>query len=278
MRRGFLLETTKKGTSVAPDACPQEQNSSGSPRPLLDSRRSYSSSESEPARLLGRCQSESSSESESPPVLLNASSIMRGEQRSGELSSPSLDHYGKDICDENEYPPMMSRYGHIGRIVDMAQHSVESMSRGFTRPRCETDLFNTLRGSEREDPRCISRFMDLHIWCVDHQNHILDYPTEQIESFYWTNDVVYRPFDAKLVAMIYNDVIHYAKKCETYINLISKMSQEEKMKAIKDNTFPERNCLWRALALQNSEPSKYAVVFGSMGFRQENGEIFWEYG
>ena len=249
MRRGFLLD--------ARDVFRREGSRSDSPPPLAARR--------------------NSGDSECPPPLLDAYDVRCGEPSSNSSSLSSLHVYGEHVSGGNECPSL-SRVGHDGTIIDMAQYSIESMSRGFIRPRCHNDPFNILHGSEREDPHCISRFMDLHIWCVDNENNILDYPPEQIDSLYWSDDIVYRPFDAKLVALIYNDVIHYAKQCETYKNTISRMSQDEKMAAIQDNTFPKRNCLWRALALQESDPSKYALVFGSIGFRQSNGEIFWEYG
>lgn len=243
MRRGFLLESTKKGKPNLSNVFRREENQRDSPPSSVARHRSSSSSEI-------------------PPVTSDASDGVVREETSSASS-----------------PVLLSRYGDaIDAIGDIAEQSLENMSRGFSRPRCRSDAFNALRGSQREDPNCISRFMDLHIWCVDDQNNILDYPIDQIESWYWTDDVVYRPFDAQHVRMIYDDVMHFAKRNETYINVISKMSQEEKMKAIEENTFPKKNCMWRALALQNSDPLKYSIVFGSLGFRQRSGKIFWEYG
>ena len=251
MRRGFLLEPTKRGSYKSSNVFRGER----------------SSSESSSASSLDRRSSESSSSG------------------NGDVSVPSdvppfVPRCRSTSSNESDYPPLLSSCDRpVDAIVgDVTRQSIESMSRGFSRPRCITDPVNILRGEEREDPGCISRFMDLYVWCVDDENDILDYPTEQIESMYWTNDVVYRPFDSKFVSLIYRDVMYYAERCENYLNTISGMSQNEKMKAIEDNTFPKRNCLWRALALQNSNPSKYAVVFGSLGFRQGNGKIFWEYG
>ena len=78
--------------------------------------------------------------------------------------------------------------------------------------------------------------------------------------------------------MIYEDLIFFAKQTETYIDTISVMSQKEKVEAIENNSFPKRNCLWRAMALKNKDPERYAVVIGSLGFKQADGSIFWEYG
>lgn len=47
---------------------------------------------------------------------------------------------------------------------------------------------------------------------------------------------------------------------------------------IKNDTFPENFCLARATTLRQVNPTKYVVVIGSLGFVQEDGSIFWEYG
>jgi hypothetical protein len=41
--------------------------------------------------------------------------------------------------------------------------------------------------------------------------------------------------------------------------------------------FPSKNCYLRAKLLHESDPKKYSLVIGSLGFRQENGRIHWEY-
>jgi hypothetical protein len=154
----------------------------------------------------------------------------------------------------------------------------ESEARGFKGPRCLTDECSILVGSQRNDARCVHLFRDLHVWCVDEKNNILDYPIEDIESEYWSNDVVYRPFDAEHVSLIYKDVIEYAKQSHQYIDKISHMSEEEKLNEIENNTFPKLCCIWRAKALRDRDPTRYSMVIGSLGFKQADGNIFWEYG
>ena len=154
----------------------------------------------------------------------------------------------------------------------------ESEARGFKGPRCLTDECSVLEGSQRNDPRCVYLFRDLHVWCIDEQNNILDYPIEEIYSKYWTENVIYRPFDAEHVSLIYKDVIEYAKQSDQYLDEICHMTEEEKLQAIDNNTFPKKCCIWRAKALRDRDPRRYSIVIGSLGFKQADGNIFWEYG
>lgn len=154
----------------------------------------------------------------------------------------------------------------------------QSVARGFNRPRCLTDECSVLKGSERDDAHCVYLFRDLHVWCVDEKNNILDYQLNEIDSDYWTENVIYRPFDAEHVSLIYKDVIEYAKQSDIYMYEICHMTEENKLDAIKNNTFPKRACIWRAKALRDRDPTRYSMVIGSLGFKQADGRIFWEYG
>lgn len=187
------------------------------------------------------------------------------------------DSTGPTLCFETKSPNHA-----LDEFKNMVTRSctllLQSRARGYERPRCKTDACSVLTPAQRTDPICVNRFMDYHAWCIDSENNILDYPIEDIESEHWTRDVVYRPFDAEHVSLIYEDLIFFAKQTETYIDTISLMSEKEKVEAIENNSFPKRNCLWRAMALKNKDPERYAVVIGSLGFKQADGSIFWEYG
>ena len=164
-------------------------------------------------------------------------------------------------------------------LMNCLQSAVqESEARGFRGPRCITDECSVLVGSQRNDAHRVHRFRDLHVWCVDEENNILDYPIEDIVSEYWSNNVIYRPFDAEHVSLIYKDVIEYAKQSDQYVDKICHMTEEEKLKAIENNTFPTECCIWRAKALRDRDPTRYSMVIGSLGFKQADGKIFWEYG
>ena len=53
---------------------------------------------------------------------------------------------------------------------------------------------------------------------------------------------------------------------------------EQLLFMIKNNTFPKDNCYPRAKLLRDSEPSRFALVLGSLGYRQTDGHVFWECG
>ena len=102
----------------------------------------------------------------------------------------------------------------------------------------------------------------------------MDYPIEDIVSEYWSNNVIYRPFefDAEHVSLIYKDVIEYAKQSHQYIDEIRHMTEEEKLNAIENNTFLKKCCIWRAKALRDRDPTQYSMVIGSLGFKQADAD------
>jgi hypothetical protein len=63
-----------------------------------------------------------------------------------------------------------------------------------------------------------------------------------------------------------------------YKRLLEPVSHEERLAMIENDTFPENQCLSRATTLRQVNPTKYVVVIGSLGFVQEDGTIFWEFG
>ena len=53
---------------------------------------------------------------------------------------------------------------------------------------------------------------------------------------------------------------------------------EELFKLIELDEFPTKYCYARAMTLHNSNPKKYKLVIGSLGYIQSDGSIFWEFG
>jgi len=125
---------------------------------------------------------------------------------------------------------------------------------------------------------------DHHAWCIDDQGTICDYTDEQLmkDVEFGTRDIVRRPFTA-------HDIAKWLLTCdETYDAFLQRHCAEfggdvENAKAIllaiiNTPLFPRKNCYIRAKLLHESDPKKYSLVIGSLGFRQADGHIHWEYG
>ena len=119
--------------------------------------------------------------------------------------------------------------------------------------------------------------MDLHAWCVDEEGNVCDYPDDQNQhGDHATGNIVRRPWDAYMVA---EALPHIDKLCqEKFFGLYPDTSSEQWIQMIHSNTFPKHNCTARAKILRDSQPEKYALVIGSLGYKQPNGTIFWEFG
>jgi len=50
------------------------------------------------------------------------------------------------------------------------------------------------------------------------------------------------------------------------------------LQMIENNTFPVKQCYARAKILRDSDPSRFALVLSSLGYRQLDGHVFWECG
>ena len=124
------------------------------------------------------------------------------------------------------------------------------------------------------DPKMV---MDFHAWCVDENGLIHDYPDHQlIQGQYGTRDVVRRPWDVKVVIAAMPHIEQMTKA--EFFDKNKHVSTEQFLFMIKNNTFPKDNCYPRAKLLRDSEPSRFALVLGSLGYRQTDGRVFWECG
>ena len=56
------------------------------------------------------------------------------------------------------------------------------------------------------------------------------------------------------------------------------MSSVQLLEMIENNTFPVKQCYARAKLLRDSDPSRFALVLGSLGYRQIDGRVFWDCG
>jgi hypothetical protein len=124
---------------------------------------------------------------------------------------------------------------------------------------------------------------DYHAWCVDDVGSICDYEPEELMTNveYGTMDIVRRPFTAHEVSKwIVTCDAAYDAYMQASANRYGTMkkAQEMMLAAIKESRFPLKNCYIRAKVLYESDPKKYSLVIGSLGFKQEDGRIHWEYG
>lgn len=122
---------------------------------------------------------------------------------------------------------------------------------------------------------------DYHVWVEDLENDgvILDYPDDQIArgSEFRTNRIVRRAWRSELADAIRPRL---EREAQVWIrrHLDSYGSRERMMDAIQQNRFPVAHCLPRAFFLHESNPSKYRIVIGALGFVQTDGRTFWELG
>ena len=76
----------------------------------------------------------------------------------------------------------------------------------------------------------------------------------------------------------YQFMIKFRKRLISYKTDIEPLNQEQKLAMIESDTFPMKQCIDCALTLRTSNPNRFAIVIGSLGFIQPDGSIFWEYG
>ena len=126
---------------------------------------------------------------------------------------------------------------------------------------------------------------DYHAWCVDQEGNLLDYPTNQLQTgFHQTEHIVRQSWDASIVAKIKPILDQRHKEWLDMHFVINKETMREQeiienlMKSIALNTFPEGNCYHRSRLICDSNPDKYTLIIGSLGYKQADGRIYWEFG
>ena len=118
---------------------------------------------------------------------------------------------------------------------------------------------------------------DLHFWVEDESGKIIDLDKKQLmkQSMFGTEDLVYQPFSKE----IQNDVIKYWRK--KYTAFCKEIPYSKQLKFLYGKDTIKQNCQLRALYRERRAKQKgikLKVVAGSLGFRQPNGDIFWEFG
>ena len=126
---------------------------------------------------------------------------------------------------------------------------------------------------------------DYHAWCIDDKGLVCDYMTPQLvkNSDYGTDDIIRRPFTAHVIPQrlvqcdkMYDEFLQ--GRAAEWGSGDVESTKKILLHIIDTPLFPSKNCYIRAKLLHESDPQKYSLVIGSLGFRQADGRIYWEYG
>lgn len=122
---------------------------------------------------------------------------------------------------------------------------------------------------------------DYHVWLEDLENNeaVVDYPNSQLArgSEYWTNNIVRHEWSNELADAIQPRL---EREARIWIQRLTQTygSKDKVMEAIMENRFPVDHCLPRAFLIHESNPTRYRIVIGALGFIQADGRTFWEHG
>ena len=89
-------------------------------------------------------------------------------------------------------------------------------------------------------------------------------------------DIVRRPWDARMVVEALAEIDKLNDLA--FFNHFPDVPRSTWLEKINKDEFPPKSCYARAKILRDSNPEKYALVIGSLGYRQRDGSIFWECG
>lgn len=126
--------------------------------------------------------------------------------------------------------------------------------------------------------------LDYHAWCIDEQGLVCDYEAKVLMSNVdkGTVDIVRRPFTAHSITewlgMCDESYDEYLRGIVAVFGGGVENAKAFLLSIIETPLFPKKNCYVRAKLLYESDPKKYSLVIGSLGFRQTDGTIYWEYG
>ena len=124
---------------------------------------------------------------------------------------------------------------------------------------------------------------DAHAWVEDEDGVIYDYDGEVLNllSSYGKNCVLHKrvPFPTELQL----EFLPYFKKyIDKTDNLLPLLTEDQKGIFFNKCMYGGGVCFYRAYLmkgfLKDTENKKSKVVFGSLGYIQPNGDVFYEYG
>ena len=122
-------------------------------------------------------------------------------------------------------------------------------------------------------------YVDYHAWCVDENNNVCDYPDEDLltgsRELCEGAQIVRHPWEDSLVAEIQPQL---EAQFTNFFENNQHLTATKVFQFIDGNAFPTKYCYVRAKILHDSNPSKYSIVIGSIGYKKTDGSIWWKYG
>ena len=175
-------------------------------------------------------------------------------------------------------PTTMSSSSTLGEtLTDTLDSLVQSVDFSVTSGAVHDDLCKKIDDLTFTSPGNSVDKDDYHAWCIDDQGRVCDYTDVQLMANveYGTRDRVRRPFTAHAIAewLLTCDETYDASLqglCAQYGGDVGN-AKVALLSIINTPFFPSKNCYLRAKLLHESDPKKYSLVIGSLGFRQENG-------
>jgi len=112
--------------------------------------------------------------------------------------------------------------------------------------------------------------LDFHCWCEDNSGVVYDFTPEELSatSTRGTLTIQRKPFNKMLSEQV-------AQWCrQRYPRDVLQIEAG----LCKVSDWETGYCYPRSLTLHLSNPTKFKIVYGSLGFVQSDGRVFWEYG
>ncbi len=113
-----------------------------------------------------------------------------------------------------------------------------------------------------------------HSWCVDNEGFVCIYSAQQLVKnvSYGTGDIIRHPFSAHLIPQW---LVRCDKIYDAFLQDIAakfgagdvESTKAALLSIINILLFPSKNCYICAKVLHESNPKKYSLVIGSLGFR-----------
>ncbi len=128
---------------------------------------------------------------------------------------------------------------------------------------------------------------DYHAWCVDKNGDVCNYSNETLMKSveHPSLKVIRWPFTAHIIPKWlilckdqYNIYIQNMANANCGGDIDVMIAQLTIVLMANTSHFPDQCCHPCAKLLHHYNPQKYSLVIGSLGFRQADGTIHWEYG
>jgi hypothetical protein len=153
-------------------------------------------------------------------------------------------------------------------ILELSTHVDDRESLGWAQRTADNNGIDTLETT-----------YDWHVWLEDDSGNIFDYPdselcigcdkkTDQVVRKEWRKDLVQK-IKPRIMAMADGVIADLDKSGHDASTVLS---------AINAGTFPRDRAHVRAKVLYDSDPTKYKIIIGSLGFVQDNGRVYWNLG